>query len=98
MPEGPECKIMADYLHSSLKNKVIKSAKIIDGRYFSTTKKPRSPPKNWESFTESLHSLHGDFYQKMHMSKNARIFSKHGDFGPYFSPKMWHHIQVQQFG
>lgn len=75
MPEGPECKIMADYLHSSLKNKVIKSAKIIDGRYFSTTKKPRSPPKNWESFTESL-PLNFEYAT----AKGKTIYMKIGDF------------------
>lgn len=56
MPEGPEVKVMSDYLREVLDQKILKSAKIIDGRYHpkDAHDTKRKPPKNWDKFNQAL--------------------------------------------
>lgn len=92
MPEGPECKIMANYIQKTLSGKKITSAKIIDGRYCSTKEKPRQPPKNWQPFIKSLPD---DF--SFCKCKGKAIYMKIGNF--YLLSKLgmsgrWNKIDV----
>jgi formamidopyrimidine-DNA glycosylase len=49
MPEGPECKILADNLNKKLAGTKLKNIDILKGRY-----KTHGPPKNFKKLTEEL--------------------------------------------
>lgn len=49
MPEGPECRVIAEGLESYLKGNEITGFNILSGRYFK-----HGPPNYWEEFLEDL--------------------------------------------
>ena len=90
MPEGPEVKNMGQYLNNFFKDNIIKSVKILKGRYIN-----KDPPCGFHYFTEKLPlksiscRTKGKFIYIM-LENNIYIFNSLGMSGFWTSDKLKH--------
>jgi formamidopyrimidine-DNA glycosylase len=84
MPEGPECKLLADSLNKKFKNAILKNIEIYNGRY-----KTHGPPKNLNKLLNELPlqiasvNAYGKFIWYEFINSNLTLWNTLGMSGTY---------------